>query len=265
MAFAARTALHVLRVPASMSLFAQLELEEALLRADDRNWLLLARGGAPTIVMGVSGDLDSLVDVSAARAARVPVMRRFTGGGTVVTDAGTALVSFVVGRGAAAGAPAFPRDIMSWSAAAYAPVFAALAPRGGGFALRDHDYALGDRKVGGNAQAVSRDRWVHHTSFLWDASATRLALLKLPPKRPAWRGDRAHGDFVGRLKDAGVATPDALGDALVAHLREAAARDGGTVVEADLGDAQAALARGARKSNEWVLGGEADGAWGDAA
>jgi len=263
-AFVRCAALHVLRVPRALALFEQLELEEALLRADDRNWLLLARGGAPCIVMGVSGDLHSLVDVDAARAARVPVARRFTGGGTVMTDEGTVFASFVSARGAAAGAPAYPRDIMAWSAALYARVFAALLPGGaaggagagagfGAFALRDHDYALGERKVGGNAQAVSRERFVHHTSFLWDASAARLALLRLPPKRPAWRADRAHGDFVGRLRDAGVCEPGALGDALVGVLREDEARGGAAVVEASLDDARGALAKNERRSNEWVV------------
>jgi len=251
--FAARATLHVLRVPASLPLFAQLELEEALLRADARSWLLLARGGAPTIVMGLAGDVRALVDAPAARAAGVRVARRFTGGGTVVTDAGTALVSFVGARADARGAPAFPRELMAWSAALYAPVFGALLPRGAPpFALRGHDYALGERKVGGNAQAVSRDRFVHHTSFLWDFDAARMELLRMPAARPAWRADRRHADFVGTLRAAGVADAGALGDALVEHLRGEAARGGAAVVEADLGEALEALARNERRSNEWV-------------
>ena len=32
---------------------------------------------------------------------------------------------------------------------------------------RENDYVLGDVKFGGNAQAVTRGDFVHHTSFLW--------------------------------------------------------------------------------------------------
>lgn len=38
------------------SIFRMLQLEEALLRTDDRNWLLLNEGtDQPAIVMGISG------------------------------------------------------------------------------------------------------------------------------------------------------------------------------------------------------------------
>lgn len=259
-AFMPGTLLHLLRVPRGLlSLFDVLSLEEALLRADSRNWCVVYRGGPPTIVMGVSGDAPSLVDCAAARATGVPVLRRFTGGGTVITDEGTAFASFVVNKGAARGAPLFPRDIMTWSARVYAPVLRALCgdAAGGAFALRDHDYVLGDRKIGGNAQAVSRERWVHHTSFLWEAKAERLALLRLPAKRPAYRGDRAHGDFLTLLADhatadARSAGADSVGDALIHHLRGDEARGGARVVDVTLDDASAALQLNSRKSNAWV-------------
>ena len=49
------------------------------------------------------------------------------------------------------------------------------------------DYVLGDVKFGGNAQAITKDRWVHHTSFLWGFNPERMALLKHPAKKPAYR------------------------------------------------------------------------------
>lgn len=252
--FVSGSVLHVLRLArGSISLFDQLVLEEALLRADDRNWVIVRGGVGPCIVMGISGDLTSLVDVDAALAARMPVVRRFTGGGTVVADEGTAFVSFICERGAARGAPPFPRELMAWSAALYSLVFKALAPHAPPFALRDHDYALGDRKVGGNAQALSRERFVHHTSFLWDADAARHSLLRLPKKRPAWRADRPHSAFVGRLRDHGVATVECLGEAVIERLRLEAAEGGATLVETTLEEAQEALPKNLRLSNTWVM------------
>lgn len=49
------------------------------------------------------------------------------------------------------------------------------------------DYVFGDRKFGGNAQSITKNRWVHHTSFLWDYEAKNMSYLKLPAKAPQYR------------------------------------------------------------------------------
>ena len=43
--------------------------------------------------------VEELVDVEAARAMSVPVLRRFTGGGTVVVDQSTVFSTFIVSVG----------------------------------------------------------------------------------------------------------------------------------------------------------------------
>jgi lipoate-protein ligase A len=217
---AARPPLHVLRVCGRLGIFAQLRLEEALLRCDSRSWCLLNAGSAasPAIVMGASGDARALVDGRAARAcAPAPaLLRRFSGGGTVVVDGGTLLVSLVCNAADVRGRPLYPREVMAWSAdAVYAPALAALgvpaaAAAGGspaGFSLREHDYCVGARKFGGNAQSLSRARWVHHTSVLWAVDAARMRALRMPARRPAYRADRAHADFVVPLADVLAAAP----------------------------------------------------------
>jgi hypothetical protein len=129
-------------------------------------------------------------------------------------------------------------------------------PPARGFRLVDHDYAIGDLKVGGNAQAVTRQRWVHHTSWLWDWRAESMALLSLPAKRPAWRRDRAHDAFVGRLSQllAPRATDgDDFLDAVIEHVRETAAASGGELVEEDAAAVAAdVLPRATRRSNAHV-------------
>lgn len=69
------------------------------------------------------------------------------------------------------------------------------------FTLNEHDYCLGARKFAGNAQAISRERFVHHTSILWSFKEENMRLLTLPEKRPAYRADRKHEDFLTPLKD----------------------------------------------------------------
>jgi len=68
------------------------------------------------------------------------------------------------------------------------------------FKLRENDYVLGERKMGGNAQSIVKDGWLHHTSFLWDYDMKNMEYLTLPNKRPDYRGDRDHDDFLVRLK-----------------------------------------------------------------
>lgn len=69
------------------------------------------------------------------------------------------------------------------------------------FRLYQNDYVLGDRKIGGNAQAIVKAGWIHHTSFLWDYDKENMAYLQLPRKRPDYRGDRGHDDFLMRIGD----------------------------------------------------------------
>lgn len=68
------------------------------------------------------------------------------------------------------------------------------------FALRENDYVLGPRKMGGNAQTIIKNGWLHHTSFLWDYDPYHMEYLTLPSKRPDYRGDRSHDDFLVKLK-----------------------------------------------------------------
>jgi len=69
------------------------------------------------------------------------------------------------------------------------------------FSLRENDYVMGERKMGGNAQSIVKGGWLHHTSFLWDFDEENMGYLLLPSKRPDYRGDRSHDDFLVKLKD----------------------------------------------------------------
>lgn len=93
----------------------------------------------------------------------------------------------------------FPESIMRWSEGFYAPAFrTVLLQDGATYGLRENDYVVGARKFGGNAQAISRGRWVHHTSFLWDYDSENMRLLRNPRRQPKYREGRGHEDFVCR-------------------------------------------------------------------
>jgi lipoate-protein ligase A len=55
--------------------------------------------------------------------------------------------------------------------------------------------------MGGNAQSIVSTGFLHHTSFLWDYDQSNMDYLTLPEKRPEYRGDRSHDDFLVKLKE----------------------------------------------------------------
>ncbi|KAM3370976.1 hypothetical protein ACQJBY_018373 [Aegilops geniculata] len=113
----------------------QLHLEERLLRRTSDNWCIVNDGTAPpTIVMGVSGKVSELVEIRPVLQDHVPVVRRFSGGGTVIVDQGTVFVTFICNKTAVAGLQPFPRDIMSWTGQLYGKVFRGF----GEFHLREN-------------------------------------------------------------------------------------------------------------------------------
>jgi lipoate-protein ligase A len=186
--------LHLINL-ASTPILQQLQWEEALLRADQRNWCLLNYGSPPAIVMGISGQIDQLIQQEKLQQSPLPLIRRFSGGGTVIVDENTLFITLICQADALPISP-FPRHLMQWTADLYRPLFAALP-----FQLQENDYVLGERKWGGNAQSITKGRWLHHSSLLWDYRSEYMDYLSLPAKAPAYRQGRSHADFLCRLCD----------------------------------------------------------------
>ncbi|GAM19618.1 hypothetical protein SAMD00019534_027930, partial [Acytostelium subglobosum LB1] len=193
--------IHLLRLR-NFPIFKQLQIEESIYRSKNAgNWLIINQGTPePIVVMGISGKPDRLVHLQKAADMNVPIMKRFTGGGTVIVDEHSLFTSFIMDNDwlAAQGIDTkAPRNIMKWSETFYRNVFRDHPD----FSLMEHDYSFGHHKFGGNAQALSRSRFVHHTSFLFDFDDKRMAVLKQPEKTPEYRQGRDHLSFLCKLKD----------------------------------------------------------------
>lgn len=176
-------------------IYEQLLLEEALLRADERSFCLINRGSPRAIVMGLSGIPSELLHLNLVQQDSVPVFKRFSGGGTVIIDEETLFITFLFAKKDLA-IPPYPEPILRWSTDLYKDAW--NLP---GFSLQENDYALGERKCGGNAQYLRKERWLHHTSFLWNYKEENMKYLSLPKKRPAYRKDRSHEEFLCTLKE----------------------------------------------------------------
>jgi len=172
----------------------QLQLEEALLRADCNNWCLINQGSPPAIVMGISGKKEVVIQEDFYRHNPLPVIRRFSGGGTVVIDEHTLFITLIC-NSKAVSIPAFPEPILQWNGTLFSRPLGALD-----FKIRESDYVIGMKKFGGNAQYIRKNRWVHHSTLLWDYCKEKMNVLALPGKMPAYRMGRNHEEFLGPLK-----------------------------------------------------------------
>ena len=181
-----------------------LALDEALLaEAHDglvaglvvRTWM--AR--EPVVVLGSSSRVVDEVDADACRAAGVALLRRPSGGLTVVLGPGCLMWTVVT---------AWPEPAPTIGAihdAILDPLCAALRDAGKDVVRRgSSDLAIEAegslRKVSGNALRVSRGAVLYHGTLL-DAFDIGLAerLLRHPPREPEYRGRRRHGDFLANL------------------------------------------------------------------
>jgi lipoate-protein ligase A len=156
---------------------------------------MINRGTPRAIVMGISGHPEILLDLPRVRRDNIPVYKRFSGGGTVFVDEDTLFITFILSKSTLDIHP-FPEPILRWSEQLYLDSWKIPA-----FQLIENDYTIGPLKCGGNAQYIKKDRWLHHTSFLWDYRDFNMNYLLQPPKQPKYRKDRTHHDFLCRLKD----------------------------------------------------------------
>src|SRR5207253_2543523 len=141
------------------------------------------------------GIASELLHLERIAEDQIPVYKRYSGGGTVIVDEKTLFISFLISKKDLDITP-YPEPIMRWSCDLYKSAWDLPD-----FSLRENDYTIGEKKCGGNAQYLRKDRWMHHTSFLWDYREENMEYLLLPKKRPIYRKDRSHNEFLCKLKD----------------------------------------------------------------
>ena len=185
-----------------------LRLEEALYRADTRSWFITNEWDrsrtppkeADAIVLGISGKVEEMVHAERAAQVGMPVIKRFTGGGTVIVDSDTIFASFLLAEGALPDVEPYPQPILEWTGGIYGDALRRCGADG--FRVNANDYCIGSLKFGGNAQAISGRRWLHHTSLLWQFDPERMSLLRSPKRQPEYRQGREHCEFVRGLGES---------------------------------------------------------------
>jgi lipoate---protein ligase len=188
-----------------------LALDEALLlsaEAAHGEVLRLWEWPSPAAVVGSGCRLAEDVDEVACHGDGVPVLRRSSGGGTVLLGAGCLCFTLVLSyeRAAALGEirPSY-RYILERIRTALADLAPDVRCAG------TSDLASGGRKFSGNAQQRKRNHLLHHGTLLYAFDVSRVSrYLRLPARQPDYRGGREHTDFLMNLPTTSAKLKDRL-------------------------------------------------------
>jgi lipoate-protein ligase A len=200
--------------------------------------------GTPVVVLGIGGEWEKEVRRDRCIEDGVPILRRASGGGTVVLARGSldyALVLDTEKDRALTGI----RESYEWILSRIAN---ALSKRGVDAVHAGlSDLAWRNRKIGGSAQRRKLRYILHHGTLLYDFDLSLLPrYLEEPPEAPEYRAGRGHEDFV---TNASLSRED-LRDAV----REAFGVTGAPVdITPELTDAAQALAEEKYRSDEWTF------------
>lgn len=176
-------------------------LDEALLRdveeADGEPVLRLWELDRYAVVVGRANRVERNVNLEACRRDGVPVVRRCSGGGTVLLGPGALVYSLVL----RVDPDGHLANVEGATAAVLDRVLAPLRRHVAGLERKGtSDLAAGEVKVSGNAQRWLRTTFLHHGTLLYDFDLDRIGrYLTSPEREPEYRQGRTHREFVANL------------------------------------------------------------------
>lgn len=168
---------------------------------------------APFIVLGRISKEEEDIDLKKAREHRIPVLRRSSGGGTVVQGPGCLNFSLILSK------EKDPRleDLKKSYQVIMERIIEGLGKIGIDAAFEPiSDLALKSnrKKFSGNAQRRGRKFILHHGTLLYNFDLRLIErLLKMPKAVPEYRQGRSHLEFVTNIS----AQADQIKDALSAQ------------------------------------------------
>ena len=156
----------------------------------------------PFIVVGYANKVATEVNEAACEARKIPILRRCSGGGTVVQGPGClnyTLVLPITKDGPLHSIAVANQFIMRRNRAA---IESAIRHSSSAIAIRGHtDLAIGGRKFSGNSQRRRKHFLLFHGTFLLNFDLALIGdLLRMPSKQPNYREGRNHADFLTNLE-----------------------------------------------------------------
>ena len=151
----------------------------------------------PAVILGAGCSFLTDVKELACAADAVPVLRRSSGGGTVLLGRGCLLFSLVLRYDFAPdlGEIGSSYEYILTRLRDGLTLFHPAIERAG-----TSDLAVAGRKISGNAQQRKRTHLLHHGSILFDFDLANMErYLRMPERQPKYRAGRDHVEFLMNL------------------------------------------------------------------
>jgi len=166
------------------------EVDQAPIQPVIRTW----RPDRYAVILGRSNRADTEADVERCRAHEVPILRRSSGGGTVLIGPGCLAYSVILPIDdllRTAGVVGVTRAVMQRFADHLALRVPGVVVRG------TSDLVVNDRKFSGNSQRWLKHAILHHGTILYHFDLNQIPEFLRPPSRePEYRAGRTHLDFL---------------------------------------------------------------------
>ncbi|SCM20343.1 lipoate-protein ligase 2, putative [Plasmodium chabaudi adami] len=194
------------------------------------------------VVLGMSRKTkEHTNDINYIKKNNILLIKRYTGGGTVYINNNCILTSIILPNDFEKETKLYPSNVSEWTFNYFFKPFIQNETNdkltfNKTFQYHEHDFVckINDnskvdnncsiKKVGGNAQAFSKDYFVHHTSFIWDLNnfEEMEKVLSNPLKQPDYRNRRSHRDFLTPITSClhkNIDTPDIFIQHLVTNIK----------------------------------------------
>lgn len=188
-----------------------LALDEALLEMAETvglgEWLRIWEITQYVVVLGKNCRADDEVQIDRCRNDGVPVLRRVSGGGTVLLGPGCLNYSAILHADRLPGL----KSVTSSFAYCLETIRSAIAQCGLCVEMAGTDLIWQQRKFSGNAQRRLRSYFLHHGTIIYRFNIPAVsAYVKEPVRQPPHRNRRNHISFLTNLP----IEPDALSNSL---------------------------------------------------
>ncbi|MEE2676426.1 MAG: lipoate--protein ligase family protein [Planctomycetota bacterium] len=183
------------------SVIENIALDEALLLYSEQTGEEFLRFWKPqnnTVVMGRSGKLEQEAAKEYCRKNKIPVYRRPSGGGTILTGPGCLMYTVVLNSNLNGRL----KEIQGCHDFVLGQMATALNNIGIPCCILGvSDLAIGNLKFSGNSLRLKRDAILYHGTLLCEFNLKEISNAILPPlKQPDYRQKRSHAEFVTNLE-----------------------------------------------------------------
>ena len=165
----------------------------------------------PFVALGYANKAATEVNLPFCQQHAIPVLRRCTGGGTVLQGPGVLNYSLILRTDASGpfhSIPATNEFVLTRHQAALSALLQAPVEQQG-----HTDLAIAGLKFSGNAQRRGKHFLLFHGSFLLHLYVALVEkTLPLPSRQPVYRRNRSHSDFLMNLNVPGASVKAALRD-----------------------------------------------------